>query len=254
MSADSELVDLQDTLYNSSNPTRRWLHCLRRDWILGQISTLTGPILKSLEVGPGSGLYLRPLGEVTDSVLASDINDSYLARAREIADSSSNIECVKDDITQSGLKEGSFELILCTEVIEHIADSKMALQGLCRLLSMEGTLLLTTPQKFSPLELCAKVAFLPGVIQLVRLIYREPIIPTGHINLLTEKELKEQFALAGLSICEQYKCGMYLPLIAEFGGLTGQRFLGWLENKLRGTFCDGLLWTQCYVVRRERGV
>ena len=253
MTIDSELVELQDTLYTSRNPTRRWLHCLRRDWILGQITSTARPNGRSLEVGPGSGLYLRPLAEVSDRVLASDIDDSYLARARDIASSAINISCVSDDITRSELEERSFDLVLCTEVIEHIADSKMALQELSRLLSMEGVLLLTTPQKYSPLELCAKIAFLPGIIQLVRFVYREPIIPTGHINLLTEKALKEQLALAGLSICGEYQCGLYLPLVAEFGGIAGQRFLSWLEGHLRGTFFDALLWTQCYVLRRDSG-
>jgi hypothetical protein len=37
MIANSKLVALQQTLYNSKNPTRRWLHCLRRDWIIDTI-------------------------------------------------------------------------------------------------------------------------------------------------------------------------------------------------------------------------
>ncbi|MEP0203959.1 MAG: class I SAM-dependent methyltransferase [Halioglobus sp.] len=221
---------------------------------MARIAACTKPNCRSLEVGPGSGLYLPALALVSDNVVASDIDDEYLSRAREIAQSLGTVQCVNDDITLSKFENLSFDFILCTEVVEHIADSNLALLELSRLLSVDGVLLLTTPQKFSPLELCAKIAFLPGVIQLVRLIYREPIVPTGHINLLTEKALKEQLAQAGLSISEEYKCGMYLPLVAEFGGTRGRRFLGWLESKLRGTFCDGLLWTQCYVLRRSQGV
>ena len=73
----------------------------------------------------------------------------------------------------------------CAEVIEHIADAHAALCGLEKLLKPGGTLILSTPQRYSPLELCAKIAFLPGFIQLVRLIYREPILETGHIKVLT---------------------------------------------------------------------
>jgi len=158
--------------------------------------------------------------------------------------------CVRDDITSTRLEAGAYDLILCTEVIEHIADSRAAIAGMARLLTPGGTLLLTTPQRYSPLELCAKVAFLPGIIQLVRLVYREPIIETGHINLLTESDLRAQIQAAGLEIVETYKSGFYLPLVAEIGGRAGQRVLQWCESRLRGSALSGLLWTQYYVLTK----
>jgi hypothetical protein len=93
------------------------------------------------------------------------------------------------------------------------------------------------------------VAFLPGIIQLVRLVYREPVIPTGHINLLTEGELLRQVTDAGLVVESSWKCGFYLPLVAELGGETGRRFLQCCESRLRGSALSWLLWTQCYLLR-----
>ena len=37
MTTAAELVALQETLYRSGNPTRRWLHCIRRDWIFAAL-------------------------------------------------------------------------------------------------------------------------------------------------------------------------------------------------------------------------
>jgi len=112
-------------------------------------------------------------------------------------------------------------LILCTEVVEHLADSRAALAGIGRLLRPGGVLILSTPQPYSPLELASKVAFLPGIIQLVRLIYREPILDAGHINLMSSRKLEKQLLELGFHIVERHKSGLYLPLVAEFGGNMG---------------------------------
>jgi 2-polyprenyl-3-methyl-5-hydroxy-6-metoxy-1,4-benzoquinol methylase len=143
----------------------------------------------------------------------------------------------------------SFDLILCTEVVEHIADSSAAIAGMGRLLKPGGIMILSTPQPYSPLELAAKIAFLPGIIQIVRHIYGEPILETGHINLMTGREVERQLADAGFLISERHKSGMYLPLVAEFCGEMGLKLEQWLEERLRGTLVDGLLWTQYYVAR-----
>jgi 2-polyprenyl-3-methyl-5-hydroxy-6-metoxy-1,4-benzoquinol methylase len=250
MQTDQQLVDLQETLYTSRNPTRRWLHCTRRDWIVSRILSMPNAIGTALEVGPGAGVYLTTLAEVAQELVAADIEDAYLTQARTLVEKIPRLSCVKDDITATTLEPGSFDLVLCTEVIEHIADSQAALCGLQKLLKPGGTLILSTPQRYSPLELCAKIAFLPGIIQLVRLIYREPIIETGHINLLTESALKEQLEEAGLHIQAQFKSGFYLPLVAELLGNTGQRFLQWCENKLQGSRLSWLLWTQYYILSK----
>ncbi len=246
-----QLVDLQETLYTSRNPTRRWLHCTRRDWIVGQIRAVSGGARRALEVGPGAGGYLPVLADVAPEVVAADIEDAYLSQARALAETLPGLSCVEDDITATTLPDNEFDLILCTEVIEHIANSEAALCGLQRLLAPGGTLILSTPQRYSPLEIFAKIAFLPGVIQLVRLIYREPIIETGHINLLTEAGLKEQLAEAGLHVQQEFKSGFYLPLVAEFMGEKGLTLLQWLEKKLRGSRLSGLLWTQYYILTKQ---
>ncbi len=250
MQSDQQLVSLQETLYTSRNPTRRWLHCTRRDWITAEIESLCASVNRALEVGPGAGGYLPVLAKVAREVIAADIEEAYLRHARTQGASIPGLVCITDDITATALPESSFDLVLCTEVVEHIADSQAALLGLAKLLAPGGSLVLSTPQRYSPLELCAKIAFLPGVIQLVRLIYREPILATGHINLLTEAQLKAQIELAGLSIVKEHKSGFYLPLIAELLGENGRVLLQWCENKLRGSQLSWLLWTQYYILTK----
>jgi ubiquinone/menaquinone biosynthesis C-methylase UbiE len=247
MASPTELVALQETLYRSANPTRRWLHCSRRDWIIAALRRHASPGGQALEVGPGCGVYLPVLASLFGRVVAADIEEAYLRHAARLRQTLPNLELVRDDVCASSLPAQSFDLVLCTEVIEHIPQSEAVLRGIRRLLKPGGVLVLSTPQRYSPLELAAKVAFLPGVIQLVRQVYREPVLETGHINLMTAHALRRQLHGAGFGIVEQHRSGLYLPLVAEFGGEPGLRFLQWLAGRLG--VASSLLWTQYYVAR-----
>jgi 2-polyprenyl-3-methyl-5-hydroxy-6-metoxy-1,4-benzoquinol methylase len=249
---DRQLVALQETLYTSRNPTRRWLHCSRRDWIVSAIQRFAmGKAIRSLEVGPGAGGYLGLLASVSQEVIASDIETAYLDHAQQLTQQFPNLRCVVDDITNTQLGAHSFDLILCTEVVEHIKDGHSAMQGLKQLLKPNGVIVFSTPQPYSPLEISCKIAFLPVIIDLIRMIYREPVLEAGHINLMTEKQLKLLFRNTGISVIEQYKTGLYLPLIAEFTGYIGLQIEQLLEEKVRDSVCDWVLWTQCYILRAE---
>jgi SAM-dependent methyltransferase len=248
----SELVELQEAIYTSKNPTRRWLHCTRRDWIMGALRRYSheGQRDQALEVGPGSGIYLPVLAGLYKGVIASDVEEAYLKHGNALIASYPNLSLVTDDITHTKLPKDRFDLILCTEVIEHITDSAAAISGMYSLLKTGGVLVLSTPQRWSPLELTSKIAFMPGIISLVRLIYNEPIFETGHINLMTDVQVTEQLEGAGFRISERFKSGMYLPLIAEFMGQPGLRLELWLESKLRNGSMDWLLWEQYYIAKK----
>ncbi len=243
---------LKQMVYTSRNPTRRWLHCTRRDWIINALRRYAykqGRDL-ALEVGPGSGIYLPVLAELYAKVMASDVEEDYLKHVSALATSYPNLSPIVDDIQNTKLPKMSFDLILCTEVIEHIPDSASAIANMHCLLKAGGILVLSTPQRWSLLELTAKVAFMPGIIDLVGLIYREPVLETGHINLMTDKQVTSQLERAGFRICECFKSGMYLPLIAELMGDPGLHLEQWLERKLRDGPLEWVLWTQYYVAKK----
>ncbi len=248
MASQSELLELQRTLYTSRNPTRRWLHNTRRDWINATLRRLAARAPgRALEVGFGSGIYLPVLAALYAEVIGSDIDEVFVRYAGALVQVHPNLRVIVDDITQTNLAEKSFDLILCTEVIEHIADSQSVLSAIHRLLRRGGSLVLSTPQPWSPLEILSKLAFLPGVIDLVRRVYKERIYKTGHINLMTQAQVTNQLREAGFRIREHFKSGMYLPIVAEFAGRYGLGFEQWLESSLREGPLDCLLWTQCYV-------
>ncbi len=181
--------------------------------------------------------------------MASDVQGDFLENAEKLRTEHPGLELIADDVTASALPDASFDLILCSEVIEHIADSAAALRSMHRLLRPGGRLVLSTPQRYSPLELTARVATRPGIIELVRLIYREPILELGHVNLLTREQAEHQLIAAGFEISERHLSGLYLPLLAELGGGLALKLARALEARLRDGSLSGLLWTQLYIAR-----
>jgi SAM-dependent methyltransferase len=248
MATDTELTLLLETLYASKNPTRRWLHRTRRDWIVAQLrERAQAGARRALEVGFGAGVYLDTLAELFAEAAATDVAEGNLRHAAAIAARHPNLTLLRDDILASALPERAFDVILCSEVIEHFPDSAGALAAMRRLIAPQGRLILSTPQRYSLLEIACRIALAPGVIKLVRRIYGEAVFETGHVNLLSARAVTEQIASAGFRVRERFSSGMYLPVVAEFGGERGLRLERWLEKRTRGGRMDWMLWTQYYV-------
>lgn len=247
MENSADLVSLQWTLYGSRNPTRKWLHGTRRLWITDAIRKLARQGGRALEIGPGSGIYIPTLKEGFSEVYVVDCEKVYLEPIEKRYAGDTAVHVALDDITASQLPEEHFDLVLCTEVVEHIANSRAAFRHIARILKPEGFLVLSTPQRYSFLELTARAALSRWLIWLTRLIYREPVLEMRHINLMTATALQAQFSAAGLRVIERHKGGLYLPGIAEFLGAFGQRLAARLEPLIRDTPLDGILWTQYYI-------
>jgi SAM-dependent methyltransferase len=250
--SEAQLIGLLETLYNSRNPTRRWLHCTRRDWLIAKIAECARERPgRALEVGFGAGVYVRALAGHYKEVVATDLNQSQLEHVRRRTADLANLHALIDDITDSQLPPHSFDLVLCSEVLEHIPDTARAITGIRRVIAPGGLLIVSTPQRHSLMELACKLAFMPGVINLVRRVYGEAVFETGHINLMTERQLTQALKKAGFHLRQQFKSGLYLPLIAEFAGITGMRLEQWLEERLRDGPLSWTLWTQYYVAQSE---
>jgi 2-polyprenyl-3-methyl-5-hydroxy-6-metoxy-1,4-benzoquinol methylase len=246
----TDLVALQRTLYSSRNPTRRWLHTSRRDIIINAVLSADVPDTKlALEVGPGSGVYLPTLCSRFRKAVAIDVEPTHIAALRQAFEYLPNLELVMDDLCRRDWKQ-RFDLVLCSEVIEHVPSSREFMVGLANAVRPGGILVLSTPQPWSLIELTAAVALSPIGIKLTRLIYREPVLPTGHINVQPSVRVSSLLREHNFEILSSHYFGLYVPGLAEFGGKFAVSVLSKVEKFVRRYGPRFILWTQLYIARK----
>lgn len=250
----SDAVSNQLAFYDSSNPTRRWLHNMRMEWVTSAIGRAAATLCPgrelAIEVGPGAGMNLPTLADAFSNVVAIDVEPAFVERSMLVAQDHPNIKAMVADATRPVPGLAPADLVLCTEVLEHVEEPGRLIGGLYGLLRPGGVLILTTPQRYSFLEMTAKLMLKPGLIQIVRRLYGEVVVELQHISLRTSREVRDMAVAAGFDIVEHEKLGCYLPVVAEFGGERAQQLEARLQPRVSKGPASGLLWTQCWILRR----
>lgn len=242
-------ISFQANLYDDPNPTRRGLHRARRDWVIKRLTSRVGRGTNVLEIGVGCGIFTRNLVDLGADVIAVDVNQTFLDGVSDLDD----VRVMNADATQDfGVR--NVEVALLSEVLEHVPSERSVdmLTTIFQALQPEGVLILTTPQRFSSMELTARLLKFPPILALARKIYGTAD-ELGHINLLTSGRLRAQLCEAGFEIVESDLFGFYLPGVAEFGGKLGAGLLrssGHVLRKIPGL--RHLIWTQGYVLRKPQ--
>jgi len=248
----AKAIRLQEALYSSRNPTRRWLHQSRRQWLAEAVSRHRPHAENTVvEAGSGSNPLLAECAGQYRLAVSLDKETALLQHARQEVPGANRLTFLCGDIRGLPFGAGQVDLVICSEVLEHIPDATACLQEFSRILKPGGTLILTTPQRFSLLEMVARLALRKSVIWLTRVIYREPVLPTGHINLMTSGDLAQKVEAAGFTILEIHKSGLYLPGLAEIPLPASQKIAARLNTGLAGTILDFLLWTQGVVAEKK---
>jgi ubiquinone/menaquinone biosynthesis C-methylase UbiE len=99
-----------------------------------------------LDAGCGDGVYLRAIARsdrIPPRVAGLDISERILATARASA-APLEVELVRGNIEALPFEEDSFDLVLCSQAIEHLLDPELGVRELARVLAPAGTLILTT--------------------------------------------------------------------------------------------------------------
>jgi 2-polyprenyl-3-methyl-5-hydroxy-6-metoxy-1,4-benzoquinol methylase len=253
----SESVGNQLAFYHSSNPTRRSLHRSRKDWVSQAVHRSALDLCPShelaIEVGPGAGLLLPELLKRFDDVVAVDVNPAFIEQAVVVGASYTNLRTVVADATTTIPGVDAADLVLCSEVLEHVEEPAQLMAGLHGLLRPRGVLILTTPQRYSTVELTARMLLRPSLVPIVRRLYGEPVVELNHISLRTARNVREMAIAAGFQVVEHATLGCYIPLVAELGGEKACHFEGQLQRRLTRSRLSGLLWTQCWILQRPQG-
>lgn len=95
-----------------------------------------------LEVGCGGGHVLSMFPGIDRTGV--DVSGEMLEKARKNLDGQS-VELLKGDIGDVGLRDQSFDGIVCTEVLEHVVDPEHVLRHIKRLVKPTGRVVITFP-------------------------------------------------------------------------------------------------------------
>jgi len=137
--------DHMERLYESRNPLVRFAHRQRLRAILARIPTDEKP-LTILDAGCGEGHLLRFLHERFPGhrYYGVDITPVALERAR--------VRCPaavfeRGDLARIPFSDATFDVIVSSEVLEHMHEYRTALKEFERLLRAEGKLIVTFPNE-----------------------------------------------------------------------------------------------------------
>jgi len=170
-----------------------------RRWMAQELGGLP-PRSTILEVGCGDGSFTKELVKYSPDVVAIDISESQIA---ENTKRFGGITFQQHDVAERfPFEAGAFDVIWCSEVLEHLFDPAFALREMHRILKPGGKLLVTVPYHGRLKNL---------LIALFN--FDQHYTPSNpHIRFYTTNTLTRIAREAGFSNIRTKTCGMNVPL------------------------------------------
>jgi SAM-dependent methyltransferase len=125
------------TEYRPNLPVEEFIVPLLREHIERVLGSLAPGPLEFLDVGCGGQPYRPRVEAMGHHYVGADAQDPL-----GVVD---HVMLLDGDIPQALLERGPFDFVLCSEVMEHVADWEAAFANLRRLLRPGGRLLITCP-------------------------------------------------------------------------------------------------------------
>jgi len=214
MIKDSLQTELNEHYNYGSDDWVRYSHRLRINQLKELIKGIsrepgTAHSPRALDAGCGSGVYSILLAEAGYKVLAINIDEEEINQSRTWAKEkgfSGNIEFRLEDLRTINSPESAFDLIVCSEVLEHIDDSHNGAKELYRVLAKGGKAIISMPNMASLLG-CMQLIFRKSG---VRTLLRRP--PLDHEQLQHSRfwfgNITKMLKEAGFKV--EYRSSTYL--------------------------------------------
>lgn len=198
--------------------------------------------IQIVDAGCGTGIGLTfPIASLGCQILGIDKDSASVEEAKKM-NIYSNASFASGLIEEkTGLQDA--DIIICSEVLEHVPKPLELLFSLKRCLKQEGIIILTVPngygwfemEKFfyESLRLKSAFNFLNKIIPIGKLFNFQRDLPLvtldeedGHLQRFTPGKLDSLFNKAGLRIAQESRAGI-------FGGQISENFLGGCKPLLK---------------------
>lgn len=133
----------------AADPVLEYEQVVRHRQLMEFLSPKQGE--KILDVGCGNARDLRYLAHCKTDCTGIDISQGMLDEARRDLEKSgiTSIKLEINDVTQLSYADATFDKAFASEVMEHIPEWETGVKNMARVLKPGGTLVLTTPNKWS---------------------------------------------------------------------------------------------------------
>lgn len=258
--ADVESKEYYDRLakqycYTDSYRKFPWVEYFHLDMRIGGIVAAMESIAadrrikKAVDVGCGDGILLPFLSKAAEEVTALELSSERLKMAKEAAKGLSNVHFEVGNIMESNSKyREAFDLVVCSEVIEHVRDVELFFGRLAEMVAPGGSLILTTPSRWSVREKFLRIQQIILNAVFNRILKRDVNkYIFFHVGLMTVAELND-LAEKHFSKRELRTVGFYIPFFTEIGFVVGgkswRRFYKSLDAQVGKSRIDWINWTQ----------
>ena len=108
------------------------------------------PDPRILDVGAGIGNNIPTLVRLSSSITAVDVsNDTLVMLKQKYKNAPATIHTIVADIEALPLGDDAFDLVICTEVFEHVKNMPKAITECTRVLKPGGYIILSSPNYFN---------------------------------------------------------------------------------------------------------
>ena len=132
---EAEHLSHQEIMYLKGNKYQLWWHRKRLYYIVSFLSEIfkKNRIMTFADVGCAEGLYVKYIASIHDGTfcIGADIARTYIKKAKRNS-KRLNTDYIVCDIENLPFKADSIDVVLCSEVLEHVYNYHESLAELCR--------------------------------------------------------------------------------------------------------------------------
>lgn len=171
-----------------------------------------------LEVGCGRGFYINSISHLfpESNIWGIDLCEKYLSIAAK--NKGKNVRLLKSDATDLPFENNYFDIIIASEILEHIPNDIRAISEMYRVLKPDGKIVITIPSKnypffWDPINWVLERTFkchLPSNIWWLSGIWAD------HVRLYSEKEITKKVINMGFKIEKEWTSTHYCLPFSHF--------------------------------------
>ena len=203
---EAERLSHQELMYLKGNKHNLWWHRKRLKYVFSFLLEILkeSQLATFADIGCAEGYYIGRVAAIYSDVrcVGADIARTYVKKAKKSV-KRSNVDFTVCDIENLPFKERCFDIVLCSEVLEHVPNHRKAFAELYRI--ARKYLVISFPGHSYIHKVISKANVLKRLVNNV-------IPDVGHVSEITVYDIKSLLKTYNYKASTEIKIGGALPL------------------------------------------